>query len=290
MRPPRWFIVHSLAAVLVGASGCTSFWESKTTDTALPTLGPSSRPAPELPASETAKVCLVTAEALEKGGKDREAIGLYEKARMIDPNLKHVTRRLAVLYDRTLQHDKAKAEFDKALAMRPNDADVLTDMGYGYYARGLWSEAEKCLRQAVAADPKHARAWTNLGMTLGQRERYDEAMAAFQKSVNPAQAWCNLAFIYTTQGKREDAKNCYRQALQLEPGLQLARTALVRLESPADEARQNPRAVPGKEPAQPIRTVGGAVPRQQPDARRIAHPPPIPAPAPDGGATSEDPN
>lgn len=288
MRPYRFALAQLLAGLIVGVSGCASFWDSKQSENSLPSLGVSGRPAPELPPSESAKVCLATAEALEKGGKDREAIGLYEKARAINPGLKHVSRRLAVLYDRTLQHDKAKAEFDRVLAQYPNDADVLTDLGYGYYSRGLWSEAEKYLRQAVNADPKHARAWTNLAMTLGQRERYDEAMAAFQKAVNPAQAWCNLAFIYTTQGKREEAKNCYRQALSLEPGLQLARIALTRLENPSDEARQTPRATPGKGPTNPIRTVGATNPRQQPEPRRIAPPPPLPTEALQGTATNDD--
>jgi len=270
MRFLRSIAFATAAGILAGSSGCHSFWERKNESVA-PALGASASTPAELPPGESAKVCLTTAEALEKGGKDREAIGLYEKARVIDPNLKQVARKLGVLYDRTLQHDKAKAEFDKALALRPHDADILTDFGYGFYTRGLWSEAEKYLRQAIVADPKHVRAWTNLGMTLGQREQYDDALQAFQKAVNPPQAYCNLAFIYTTQGKREEAKAAYRQALALEPGLQLARSALTRLESPSDEARR----APGPETRKgPIQQVSGGN-RSSPPAAPPSLPPAI---------------
>ncbi|MCS6978044.1 MAG: tetratricopeptide repeat protein, partial [Gemmatales bacterium] len=46
------------------------------------------------------------------------------------------------------------------------------------------------------------------------------------------EAQVNLAFIYQTQGKREEAKEAYRKALALQPELDLARRALAKLEAP----------------------------------------------------------
>jgi tetratricopeptide (TPR) repeat protein len=216
----------------------------------------------ELPPDKTAQVCRATAERLEKAGKDAEAIILYEKARKADPRMKNIYRRLAVLYDRQGDFSKALHEYEEALKLTPHDPDLHNDVGYAYYCRGRWQEAESHLRQAVAVDPQHARAWINLGMTLGQEERYGESLEAFTKAVSPAQAKCNLAFTYTTQGKREEAKEAYRKALQLEPSLAIARAALAKLEkagsTPADK---------DKSPAEAPRPAGfsaGAVKRDDP--------------------------
>src|SRR6185369_9509476 len=111
-------------------------------------------------------------------------------------------------------------------------ADLLNDLGYCYYSRGKWTDAETTLRKAVTANPQHQRAWVNLGMTLAQMERYQESFEAFTHAVPAAQAHCNLAFILTTQGKRDDAKQAYRLALNFDPGLTLARAALQKLENP----------------------------------------------------------
>ncbi len=131
-------------------------------------------------------------------------------------------------------------EYKLLLSKSPRDADLLNDIGYCYYNQGKWSEAEKFLRQALAVNAKHARAWINLGMALAQDHRYQESLEAFTKVVNPAQAQCNLAFIWLTQGKREEAVAAYRQALAMEPNLGVARAALERLERPGVPAAPAP--------------------------------------------------
>lgn len=196
----------------------------------------------DLPSVETAKLCFATGESLEKGGKDSEAIGLYEKARTTDPRLAaEATRRLAVLYDRGGQFDKALDEYRRGLQENPRDAQMLNDLGYGYYCRGEWAAAETNLRKAVAINPKLGSAWNNLGMTLAQQGKYDESLNAFGNVVPKAQALCNLAFIQATQAKFDDAKQNYLMAIQLEPGLQIARIALQRMNrKPADPAASTP--------------------------------------------------
>jgi Tfp pilus assembly protein PilF len=216
----------------------------------------------QLPAKETARVCVATAESLQKGGKYKEAIALYERAREKDPSLHDVSRHLAVLYDRMDNFEAAKREYQLALQRNPKDPDLHNDLGYGYYCRGNFAEAEKHLRQALAHDPKHARAWTNLGLTLGQQGKYVEALEAFAKVVTPAQAQCNLAFLLTAQGKLAEAKQAYREALALEPELRLARAALAKLErtaaaSGADRPARAERTAARSDELQPVQGQTG---------------------------------
>ena len=91
-------------------------------------------------------------------------------------------------------------------------------------------EAEKWLRQAIALQPKHGRAWGNLALALGQQGRYKESFEAFTRVVSPAQAHSNLGMLLAQQGQSALAQAAFRQALTLEPDLKPARFALTQLE------------------------------------------------------------
>ena len=183
-----------------------------------------------LPPKEAAVVCLTTANLLERNGHDLQAIHQYELARHYDPGVKGVSHRLAVLYQRQGQFSRAKAEYESALRESPKDPDLLNDFGYFHYERGDWQEAENWLRLAVEQKPDHRRALVNLGMALGMQGRYAESLETFERALSPAEAQVNLAFILTTHGKREEAKQAYRAAIALQPDLQIARAALAKLE------------------------------------------------------------
>ena len=107
------------------------------------------------------------------------------------------------------------------------------------------AQAEENLRKALTVDPKHGRAWMNLGLALGQQKKYEESLEAFEKAVRPAEARCNLAFVMSTQGKTDQARELYHEALKLDPGLKLARQALAKLDRPA---ATKPRLPAGGEP------------------------------------------
>jgi Tfp pilus assembly protein PilF len=201
----------------------------------LPESPRAEKAAGDLAPAESVKLCLATAQQLEAANKPMDAIPLYEKARQLDPRSDvKVTLSLANLYSKIGEFDRAKDEFDRALRMSPKSAEILNDLGYAYYSRGMWKEAETALKSALAADPRHVRAWNNLGLTLGQQGRYEESADAFRHVVSPGKAYCNVAFLMATQGHREQAAATYRVALKVEPDLQLARMALDRLERGAE--------------------------------------------------------
>jgi len=192
----------------------------------------SAKPVVQLPPNEAVKVSLTVAAEFEQKGEDGAALVQYERARQHDPNIPNLSRKLAILYDRVGNEARALEEYQKCLAAHPKDVELLNNMGYFFYSRRRLPEAEQHLRKALALDSKHARAWVNLGLTLGQMERYAEALEAFQHAVSPAEAQSNLGFILATQGKRDEAKQAYRQALALQPSLMIAQVALSKLEHP----------------------------------------------------------
>jgi Tfp pilus assembly protein PilF len=194
-----------------------------------------------LPGKQSAELCLVMAESLERTDKEIDAIAYYEKAREQDPTVaERAARRLAVLYDRTDQQAKAMNEYQELLKKRPKDATLLNDVGYSLYNRGQWTEAETYLLRAVAADKTNKRAWVNLGMAQAQQGKAAEAIRSFEKAVSPAEAQANLGFVLLTRGNKPEALAAYRRALELEPTLPVAQTAVAKLEgqhTPPDAAR-----------------------------------------------------
>jgi cytochrome c-type biogenesis protein CcmH/NrfG len=62
--------------------------------------------------------------------------------------------------------EKAIAAYDKALALNPNNADVLTDQGVMYRKAGKYDKAVLSFDKAVSVNPKHEIARFNKGIVL----------------------------------------------------------------------------------------------------------------------------
>jgi Tfp pilus assembly protein PilF len=249
MKTRNVTLACAAALAMLSQTGCL-FTRSSTQPSNAPEIPPLPASATvkqprELPASEASPLCLRTAETLFKSGDDLQSAALFEKARAMGSRDPQISRRLAVLYGRNSEHARAREEFQKAIAARPNDADLYNDMGYIAYSQGKLTEAEELLRQAVKIDPKHKRAHVNLGLTLGMQGRYQEAFATFSAALPEAQVRANMAFIYTTQGKRDEAREAYRLALQIEPDMPLIRAALSKLEQPESPRGEGVKAARG---------------------------------------------
>src|SRR5262249_5894362 len=155
------------------------------------------------------KVNWKVAQEMDTAGNDEGALQQYEKILAAEPGNPIAMRRLCVLYDRRGAFEKAEPLYKKLAALHPKDADLIADWGYSCYLRAgkeNWAEAEKKLRRALELNPGLARAHNNLGMVLGQRERYDDALREFRVAgLSEAQAHCNLAFVYWTKYRLDEA-------------------------------------------------------------------------------------
>ena len=131
-------------------------------------------------------------------------------------------------------------EFQRAIKAAPRDADLLNDCGYFYYQREDYEQAAKLLGQALAADPKYARAAVNLGLALGKQGQFQASLEAFRRALPDAQAYCNVGVLQAQQGETAEARKTLTEALRLEPGLKQARALLDHL---SDAALATPAAV-----------------------------------------------
>jgi Flp pilus assembly protein TadD len=239
------------SALCLGAVGCTPSVESLTGGLVTgPTPAVNDRPVPvpsrgsdELPADMQLRLHLDTAKQLDAAGNDEGALAEYEGILQLDRANYTAMRRLCVLYDRRGDRDdfkKAEELYRKVAGVRPNDPDVWCDWGYSLFlrtdketCRENWAEAERKLRQALKLNPQHARAHANLGLVLGQLDRFDEAYREFRAAqLSDAEAHCDMAFVYWQRGRMEDAKQECRIAHEKDPALAKAKDMLAALEHP----------------------------------------------------------
>ncbi len=240
------------SALCVTTVGCTASWDSLTgglVGSPAPAVSvPSDQQRPprsdDLSAQDQVRLCLDTGREMDKAHNDEAALEQYERVLSFDPSNFPAMRRLCVLYDRQARWDKAEAMYKKVAQIKPKDADLWSDWGYSFYLRAgdkNWAEAEHKLRYALQLNPQHARAHTNLGMVLGHQKRYDEAYREFRAAqLSEAEAHCDLAFVYWSQGNMEQAKKECRTARDMDSSCLKARDMLAALEKgppPADADR-----------------------------------------------------
>jgi serine/threonine protein phosphatase PrpC len=91
-----------------------------------------------------------------------------------------------VLCDRQGKVAESREWYEKARAARGATPDFLCNLGYSRYLQGRWSDAESCLREALALAPDHRRAHNNLGLVLAHGGREQEALAEFRKALGRA--------------------------------------------------------------------------------------------------------
>src|SRR5262245_26217618 len=243
----------ALTGLLLVQAGCIA--PSAYLTTAVLPAAPAARD--ELPKDKAIQTSLTFARNLDKSGSDDGAIEQYEKVLHLSPDHPEAMRRLAVLYDRRADFTNAEAAYKKLARMQPRDADLMCDWGYSYYLRNNWKEAEAKLRRALDLDKHHARARCNLGLVLGQQDRFDEAYQMFrQAGLDEADAHCDIAFIYWTYCRTyydRPRRECIL-ARQLNPACSKAQELLAQI----DEAhktrpdRAAARTTTQERPAQPL--------------------------------------
>jgi Flp pilus assembly protein TadD len=246
------------SALCLSAVGCTTSLESLTGGLV---AGPAPAAAPageqtartgDLSASDTVRLCLDAGREMDKAGKDDGALEQYERVLTLDPNNFTAMRRLCVLYDRQARWDRAEAMYKTVAKARPKDADIWSDWGYSFFLRAgdkNWAEAEVKLRHALELYPQHARAHSNLGLVLGHLKRYPEAFAEFRAAqLSEAEAHCDMAFVYWSQGKMDEAKHECRVARDTDSSCLKARDMLTALEKGPPPAAAGKTEWSGKKP------------------------------------------
>lgn len=113
--------------------------------------------------------------------------------------------------------------YNKALEIKPNDVDVLVNLGIAYRDKQVFDRAIGCFRQALAMRAQDSMIWVNLGLVYQRLGDAGAAMTAYKKGVdsNPwnAKAHFNLGNHFYRSNDLQPAIASYHKAIEIDPGL-----------------------------------------------------------------------
>jgi protein O-GlcNAc transferase len=126
---------------------------------------------------------------------------------------------MALLFKKQNRFAEAAESFRQSIALRPDDTEVLCELGDLLQQSDEFAEASALYQRAVILRSKLGRAWCSLGCAENARQEYVPAMHAFQKAVELEPDWLearhNLAGALYQLGQLSEAfKHLQRCATQ----------------------------------------------------------------------------
>ncbi len=160
-------------------------------------------------------------EILLTAGHYAEAERTFRESTKLSPNPLATELRWGVLLSMTGRHKEAKQAFETVLQQSPENPEALNDLAWLLASRPnspvhAPARAVELAEKAVQKAPDVASYWNTLGMARYRMERWDDAKAALEKSMQlhepDATDWLILAMIDHKRGKTAEAQRRYTQA------------------------------------------------------------------------------
>jgi tetratricopeptide (TPR) repeat protein len=164
--------------------------------------------------------------ALVQEGRMDEAITQFQKALAINPNDEKAHNNLGNILLQMGRVDEAILHFQKALQISPDLAAAHLNLGNALMIKGRVDEAIAHFQHVLQIKSDNADARNNLGNLLLKMGRVNEAITQFQQAlkIKPdyADAHYNLAIALWQEGRADEAIAHYQNALQISPDLAAA--------------------------------------------------------------------
>ncbi|MEN3791882.1 tetratricopeptide repeat protein [Fulvimarina sp. MAC3] len=134
-------------------------------------------------------------KALAAAGDLSKALDTIRRAQTPDyPDWRLYSAEGAIL-DQMGKSAEARALFEKALVLKPNEATVLSNLGMSYLLADDLPSAERYLRAALQQPDSDARIRQNLALVIGLQGRFEEAEKVAAGALSPEEARGNVAFL-----------------------------------------------------------------------------------------------
>jgi len=147
--------------------------------------------------------------------------------------IKHAVELFQRAYKSQMEgdYDRAVELYRDSLEAHPT-AEAHTFLGWTYHFQGKMEEAIAECKRAIAVDPEFGNPYNDIGSYLIELGRLDEAIPWLEQAIQAPRydprhyPYFNLGRAYYAKGMISRARECFREALRLEPRYTLARQAV----------------------------------------------------------------
>jgi Tfp pilus assembly protein PilF len=150
-----------------------------------------------------------------------EAISQYQEAIRLRPDLAEVHNTLGNALGMKGQTDAAINQFQEAIRLKPDLADAHKNLGIALGQKGQTDEAIRQYQEVIRLKPDDADVHNNLGNALGMKGQTDEAISQFQEAIrlkpDYAEAHNNLGIALSRKGQIDEAISHFQEAIRLKP-------------------------------------------------------------------------
>lgn len=117
--------------------------------------------------------------------------------------------------------DAAVRDFERAVALKPDDTDSQFNLGFALQHLGRHEQAIESFGRVLAVRPLMDRAWYGSGLSLLKLGRWEEAAAKLAEAVrlqpmNPYAGY-HLAAAWLRLGRRDKVRAEYERVRQFDP-------------------------------------------------------------------------
>ena len=127
--------------------------------------------------------------------------------------------------------DRAVELYRGSLEIHPT-AEAHTFLGWTYHFQGKVQDAIQECKRAIAVDPDFGNPYNDIGAYLISLNRYDEAISWLERATKAPRydprhyPYFNLGRVYLAKGMINRAKECFQEALRIEPRYREAQHAI----------------------------------------------------------------
>ena len=155
-------------------------------------------------------------------GRNSEALELIGKALKIRPDAPEMLSNYGNVLKTQGHFAEALDSYDRALAIKPDYIAVIAKRGQVLRDLGRVDEALQATEQALALKPDYAEALSSRGVILSDLKRYDQALASYDRALAVARdfpdVWNNRALTLKDMKRLVEALASVERALMLHPG------------------------------------------------------------------------
>ncbi|MEN8263401.1 MAG: tetratricopeptide repeat protein [Nitrospirota bacterium] len=165
-----------------------------------------------------------------------DAVSYYKRAIAIDPDYSDAINNLGVAYAEIKNWDEAIKQFKSALGnpLYKTPERAYSNLGYAYYQKGAYTDAEEALEEALLRNPVLPRAFYILGLIYVKFHENESAIKEFIKAIGIMpyymEAHWELANAYLRSGENEKALAHFNVVAEQDNNLDRSREALEYLE------------------------------------------------------------